>query len=329
MKRLEELKKGGLETGGQLMVKEVEAWLETEAKRDRLRVANAKGTSKKPVQPEMDEGEDSNSEILEVIEVNDEDEDEDERAVSVPHSLERPTTSANSLVAVQRPGEGSDTASSDDDDDDEDDDEHDHPGVQDDGNEDTEMHDRSRASTPQMNRGGQANGKTTSHTNSTSSHSSSSSSVQLPAKTTASESRANKQATRPQSFGLMNGEPSDVLDDAAYEQMDTANILVSNSSDSEDEKMTDLGAMSHTPMDDETRGALFQQRGSPVAKGRALGTPSRIRVMKDRHGNTAPVSRSFGGESDEDGEPFGHSKATPFPDHKLKVSIAHKRYTSH
>ena len=325
MKRLDELKRGGAsgrETGGPQMAKELEDWLETEERRDRLRAANSKSGAptrgkKKADTPETDEDEDSKSEIIDIDATEDEDEDEDDRADSVPLSLERPARSANSLVAVQKPGEGSESTST------SEEGEQDISLVLDD--EDADMHDASRESTPQADGVRRTNGKATSKTSSSSSSSESSSPVRRSGTIQASQTRVNNAPLTirsPQSFRLINGEPSDIPDDMVHNQMvhATANIIVPDSEDSENEDMADVDGPlpSHVTMDEDVRDALFLQRGSPVAKGRALGTPSRIQVMKDRHGHTAPVSRTYGDNEDED-EGSLSPKAPPFPDHKLKV----------
>ncbi|KIM29782.1 hypothetical protein M408DRAFT_328611 [Serendipita vermifera MAFF 305830] len=325
--RVEELRKGdqaGTERGGQLVANEIDRMLEIEDKRDRLRAANTKvkvaanARGKKRATTSEVEEEDAKSEMDEDPDTPDEDE-EDDRADSMPRSLERPTTSSHSLVTVLKPGEGSDTASSSDEEDAEDD-----TLPLQVGDEDAEMHDGNRSSTSVQS--------SDDATSKISSRMGSSFAAGLSEKPDPSQLRANEVSSAariPQSFRDINDKSSEGPDNAVYEKMkhDTAEVLVLNSDDSSNEDMVDAdqnGSVDASPsrglMDSETRDTLFQRRGSPVAKGRTPGTPGRIKVMKDRHGNTAPVSRNYGNDSDEDDGSPTASKASLLPDYQRKAA---------
>lgn len=354
-RRLAELNK----TGHATLVSELLTWVETEKKRDQLRVLgkpgnagttgeigqggravvlggasggdSATGGLKKRVMSfesgERDEPEDGEEKEVESDVLGDADATEDDGdgcADSVPASFGKPPAFKRSLVSVQKPGEGSETTSSDS----EEDEEMEpiaHNG--DDGeDEDVEMNDASRASTPQAPPSKPGDKQKTS--NSSSSSSTRSDSTSPPDKRNANSSQ-NKSGKLPsmvrnsRSFRGINDEP-DGATDAVHQRMwrDTAQVLVPNSDDSEDEEMGEVveprtpngnASESRLPMD-----RLFQHRGSPVAKGRTPGTPSRIQIMRDRHGNTAPVQKSYV-EDGINGNEHSPPNAHPFPSHKLQV----------
>jgi len=296
-------------------------------------------------EPEEDEEKEVESDVLgDLDDSEEEDDDEDAREDSVPASLGRPTMSKPSLVSVQKPGEGSETTSSD-----SAEDEDIEPTVQN-GDEDEEMQDAGRALTPQAPSGQRADGQGTSSSSISSSTRSDSPSPPDKRKANASQNKSAKPpstARNSHTFRGITHETEEKATDAVHQRMqrDTAKVLVPNSDDSGDEEMIEVGKNVDSDEEEDTEeeekmegphtplplasehhlsiDTLMQRRESPVAKGRTPGTPSRIQVMKDRHGNTAPVQRSYGGDG-VNGDEFSPPSAHPFPNYKLQVRVSLK-----